>query len=149
MFIGCLPLTSLFRSSLTCFYNETCLDQVKMAMMINSGSSNLSIPILDANVSSRFKPDTPLETIVNALMVETWDSAVDYAAYFQQCKVTACSYELSEHNNALVVLLRVLGLCKSNNLSRITSNQFILYRTYRWWNNCCTWNSSSLASDHW
>lgn len=84
--------------------------------MINGVVSNVSVPILDANMVSRFKPDTPLETIINSLMVETWNSAVDYAAYFKQCQVTACSYEISERNDVVVVLLRVLGLCESYNL---------------------------------
>ena len=31
MFIGCLPITSLRLSTLECFYNQTCLNQIQQA----------------------------------------------------------------------------------------------------------------------
>ena len=112
MFIGCLPLSSLLRSSLSCFYNDTCLTQVLVALELPVIAPDLRFSILHSTVGSRFKPDASLETILNVLLVETWTLAIDYSAYFKQCDATTCTYSLTERKHPLNTLSKLLGLCE-------------------------------------
>ena len=66
LYMGCFVIQSVLQSTLECFFNQTCLDAVQ-AEIISPGSIN--IPILDAN-QTRFLPQTHIETIVDALMIE-------------------------------------------------------------------------------
>ena len=112
MFIGCLPLSSLLRSSLSCFYNDTCLTQVLVALKLTMVAPDLQVSVLNSTIGSRFKPDTSLESILNALLVETWTLVIDYSAYFKQCDTTTCTYLLTERKHPLNTLSKLLGLCE-------------------------------------
>ena len=112
MFIGCLPLSSLLRSSLSCFYNETCIRRVQVALQFNIHFPTFRASPLSVTMVSEFKPDTPIENIINSLMVETWTSTVDYLAYFQQCQAKTCTYSIAQRNNVPTIAAKLLGLCE-------------------------------------
>ena len=113
MFVGCLPLSSLLHSSLACFYNETCLEQVKTALMLRAVAPSLNLEVLNANMTSIYKPNTSLATILYSLLVETTDYSINYTAYFNQCQVTSCTYSVAQRNSLIDIITRVLGLCES------------------------------------
>jgi hypothetical protein len=113
MFVGCLPLSSLLHSTLACFYNETCLDQVKTALMLRNIAPSLNLAVLSANMSSIYKSNTSLATILHSLLVETTDYLINYTAYFNQCQVNSCTYSFTQRNSLIDIITRVLGLCES------------------------------------
>lgn len=112
MFVGCLPITSLLHSSLSCFYNETCFTQIQAALESNTTHFTQKLSALDPTVPSRFEQNTPLGTIVKSLMIEEWSYTLNYSSYFDQCKVSSCTYTLSQRNSVLEIALKVLGLCE-------------------------------------
>lgn len=112
MFIGCLPVTSLLQSSLACFYNETCILEIQTALELTLVNFTENFIALDPTVSSRFEPTTPLETIIKSLMIEEWRYVFNYSSYFDECKLSTCTYTSIERNSFLDITLRLLGLCK-------------------------------------
>lgn len=112
MFIGCLPLSSLMQSSLACFYNKSCLEQIHQALQILNLAPKLTISALNATVSSRFKPDTSLDNIINALLIESWVSTIEYEKYFNQCNISSCVYIEEQRSSPLLITLKLLGLCE-------------------------------------
>ena len=108
MFIGCLPLTSLRFSSLTCFYDQLCLNQIKQAINL----SNLSIIPLETTQSHGFSVNTSLSEIIDNLMLREWTNNIDYSEYFNQCQPVQCTYSIMKRNNILVIFTTLLGLCK-------------------------------------
>ena len=108
MFIGCLPLTSLRLSSLECFYDQQCLNNIQQAMNL----SNLLIMPLSANQSNRLAVNRSLDRIIGNLMLNEWTNDINYSEYFHQCQSTQCTYSITERNNLLVVFTTLLGLCK-------------------------------------
>jgi hypothetical protein len=113
MFVGCLPLTSLLHSSLACFYNETCLNQVKAVLKVSTVANSTNLAALKTNVNSSYTPNTKLATILDALLVENSDYSINYSAYFNQCQVNSCTYVVFKRDDIIDVITRVLGLCKS------------------------------------
>lgn len=106
MFIGCLPVTSLFQSSLACFYNETCIFEIQRALGFDSTNFAQNFVALDSTASSKFEPTTPMETIIKGLMVEEWTYVFNYSSYFDQCKISSCSYSSLERNSFIAIVLR-------------------------------------------
>ena len=112
MFIGCLPLSSLRHSSLSCFYNVTCLLQLETALEFDFVTIGRNISALNITMASGFTPNTPLRNIIDSLMIEDWTFQVDYLSYFNQCNVASCTYTYVQRNNFLTIFTKVIGLCK-------------------------------------
>lgn len=108
MLIGCLPITSLRLSTLQCFYDQNCLDQVKNTLNIQ----NISIIPLNITQSSKFPMNITFNQVIDNLMLEKWTYDVDYDKYFSECSPKQCSYSIVKENNALVIFTTLLGLCK-------------------------------------
>ena len=108
MKIGCLPVTSLRLSTLECFYNQTCVDEVKASFQLQ----NLSITALDSSQSSQYSLNTTLDYIIDSLFLEQSTENVNYSAYYEQCNPQQCSYSLVARNSVLSIFTTLLGLCK-------------------------------------
>ncbi len=101
--LGCSSLESLLRSTLSCLYNQTCLNLINIA--------NLStINPLDALLSSRFSPNMTVEEIIPTIFIEQWSSNVSYSAFFTLCQPLSCSYSMSQRKDFLKIITILLGL---------------------------------------
>jgi len=108
MKIGCLPLTSLRLSTLECFYNQTCVDEVKASFHLQ----NLSITALNSSHSSQYSMNTSLDHIIDNLFLEQSTENIDYIAYFDECNPQQCTYTHINQNYPLLIFTTLLGLCK-------------------------------------
>ena len=106
LLVGCFVVSSVFESSLGCFFNQTCLDRVQGAI---SSKRRIDISILDAN-STRFSPDSLIGTIVDDLMVESWNENIEYDEYYEQCAPEQCTYTYTSRNNPFQIVTTILGL---------------------------------------
>jgi len=108
LFIGCLPLDSLLKSTLECFYNQTCLDII-ISYMNHSSKSFYSHSFSVLN-QSRFSPSTTFETLMDVLFVEEWKINMSYIHYFQQCQPSFCQYSIEQRKNILYILTMIISL---------------------------------------
>ena len=102
---GCLPINSLVQSSLECFYNQTCVDQ--LASFVVGGEQFSAI---DLHPQSLFHQNSTVESILNGVMIEHWKSNFSYPDYFYHCKPMFCSYFIHERRTAIFVLTQIIGL---------------------------------------
>jgi hypothetical protein len=106
-YIGCLPIDSLFFSTLKSFYNQTALDSFSRFFSNSSGN----FTCLNANQRTIFFPsNTTLETIIKANFIEQWGNKTNYASYFNMCAPKSCAYTISKRFNSLYSISFVLGL---------------------------------------
>lgn len=105
---GCMPLKSLLKSTLECYYNETCFN----AILISLPTSNSSFEILrmNNNFNNGSNPKTTIETLANKLMIEQWSTQINYSLYFNTCKPLSCSYSYTKRMNILYIITTLLGL---------------------------------------
>lgn len=122
MFIGCLPLSSLLQSSLSCFYNTNCFQQFQKILNLESVVPSLNISVLNKTVVSHFTPETPLKNIMDDLMIEDWSFQLDYLSYFHQCNVESCTYTYVQRNDIVSIFSRLLGVCKYQSFVNKNSN---------------------------
>ena len=106
LFVGCHVIPSVFISTLECFFNETCVNAIQDETNANKSSI---IPILQIN-ATKFAPNTPIETLVNHLMIETWNKDIEYNLYYEQCALEQCTYTFEAGDSVLKAVTTILGL---------------------------------------
>lgn len=107
--IGCTPSESLFASTLECFYNWSCIDQL-MQMIDDQHPSQMPSPL---NIEkSRFYVNTTVSNLVNHLFIEQWLTMSNYSSYFHRCSPTSCSYTYRQQLDSFYTatyLISILG----------------------------------------
>lgn len=102
LFVGCYPLESLLKSTLECFYNGSCLEELQLM--------NTSFTQLDNSLLRQFEENSTLEFLLSRLMVDGWSSNVSYENYYDQCAPSSCWYSYFEHRPAVEVITSLLAL---------------------------------------
>ena len=117
IFLGCTPLDSLLMSSLSCFFSSTCLESFLSAIPL-TGTGLLyadvfsMAPLNFSSNSTRFRPNDTFETIINALFIDHWSSAISYTHYFDACQPLHCTYVFTQRldiTRAATIFLSVFG----------------------------------------
>ena len=103
---GCFAIESVLQSTLQCFFDQICLNNV--LSFFPSVSFSIS-PLKLAN-DSQFSPQSIIQTLANQLFAERWSTVGSYADYFSHCAPISCTYFYSDGANALVILTTLLGL---------------------------------------
>jgi hypothetical protein len=102
--IGCFILDSLLLSSLECFYNTTCINELQ-GYISNSDKKNLFL-----SLPTRFEPTDPIELLLKELMIENWSKKIDYDAYYQTCQVQSCFYTYNNQHPTLYIIILILSI---------------------------------------
>lgn len=104
--ISCYVISSVQQSSLECFFNQTCLDAVQREIKSNR---SINISILDTH-STHFKSVSLIGTILENVMIETWNEEMNYDEYFQKCAPEKCVYTYTAPLNRLYIMTTIVGL---------------------------------------
>lgn len=100
-YIGCSIMEGLFLSSFQCFFDQACIDGLRIfqsAIALNSSSS------------SRYPPDTKLNEIIENLFIEDYNSSISYDEYYSQCKPLSCTYAMEIVREPIEVFTTCLGI---------------------------------------
>ena len=101
--VGCFPMESLLRSTLSCLYNQTCLQ------LINIGNVS-SIRPLNRSLHSRYSINSTVEDLSVEAFMEEWSLNISYSTFFSTCNPAICTYSISQKKDALQVTTILLGL---------------------------------------
>ena len=104
---GCFVLESLLKSSLSCFFDQSCLDLVQLFLQLDAKKS---ITALDPALTNWYSPTTTIGDIVDQLMVERWNWLAIHAAYYAACQPKECTYTSIDRNDAIYIATTVFGL---------------------------------------
>lgn len=104
-FLDCFVSQAVLGSTLECFFNETCLHNIKLGISLNS---SITLPALPVN-ATRFSPKASIGTIIGEL-VEVWGEDINYSQYYTQCSPNLCFYTFTAGNNALYALTTLIAL---------------------------------------
>ncbi|CAF3592628.1 unnamed protein product [Rotaria sordida] len=112
-YVGCLSSQALIQSTLECFYNRTCLDQIQSYIDYNQFS--LNVTPLNISKLSRYSPKTSIEEMLKDLFIEEWNSLTDYDQYYKQCQPSYCQYQYVEQYSVSSIT-KLTGLVSGLNL---------------------------------
>jgi len=107
MYTACYPIQGLIQSSLQCFYSEQCIENVMSKTFMDSSIYPAS---LDSSLTSRYLPNTSIETILNQLMIEQWNINNLYENYYTQCQPYQCTYSIKHRNHFIYIITTITGL---------------------------------------
>jgi hypothetical protein len=103
--VDCLPSLMTYKSSLECFYNQSCLD-----LLFAVYSRAINISILNGSSSSRFLRTTILQKIIEELFLEEITNHTLFRAYYEQCHPISCSYTYSHRFDWIFVVTTFVAL---------------------------------------
>lgn len=106
VYFACSIIQAVRASTLECFFNQTCFDIV---LNETASSQSINISILEENLT-RFMPETPLGSVIDELMIESWGEDANYTKYYASCLPKFCTYTISLRDNFLYALTALLGL---------------------------------------
>ena len=101
--VGCLPVDSILSSTLECFYNQSCLNK-----LLSFFSTTERFNAMIASEKSCFSYNTPIQVIVNHVMVEEWITNISYDKYYAQCAPISCTYSKLERPDFVSVMGKVI-----------------------------------------
>lgn len=110
---GCFVTDSLMLSTLECFYfNSTCFPVV-MKHIRNAYEQNALNPswtdvhpLVYDETSSRFPPNTSVSSILEALLIERWETSFWYEHYYETCAPKYCTYSITIRAKSVAEVLR-------------------------------------------
>ena len=106
-YLGCYTIEALLQSDLQCFYDQTCIDNLLSYFQV---SSIMNVTALDMSLSNHFLENATIESVLNELMVEEWNSSSMYDKYYNECQPKQCSYTRTTKNSAIYIVTTVIGL---------------------------------------
>ena len=104
---ACYIIESLLVSSFQCFYDEQCFDNVTYYI---KSTVQINATVVDPSLSKKFTVNSTVGDMIDALMVEQWNSSIAFANYYAECEPTECTYTIESKNDAIYIVTIVFGL---------------------------------------
>ena len=106
-YTGCYITEALLQSSLECFYNQSCIEQVQSFILSNV---SLRVEALDSLLPSEYKSTSTINDLLLQLMIEQWNLSTMYEGYYNECQPAQCVYRYETRNDAIYIVTTVIGL---------------------------------------
>ncbi|UJR18445.1 hypothetical protein I4U23_005350 [Adineta vaga] len=106
---GCLPVTSILASTLECFYDQICIDQLLSYFPTN----DKNFQSLLINNQSIFNSKSTIQSIVNNLMIKNLTINISYEKYYSQCTPSSCIYFQNSHYDFKFIIKKLISLFAS------------------------------------
>ena len=101
---GCLPIDSLLLSTLICFYNQTCIDNI-----ISYYRTKKTFTAMSVFKKSQYRSNSTIQSMINQLMIEEWITDVSYEKYYLQCAPISCIYTIFNRYNFVFIFTKLIG----------------------------------------
>ncbi|CAF1222349.1 unnamed protein product [Adineta steineri] len=113
----CSTTDSLMFSTLECYYsNSDCLSILqnyskKTYLFHNEYGSWFDIhPLIYNSTTSSFPPNTSISTIIEAIMIERWNSSSSYNQFYKSCAPSYCTYAKRIRRTIVEVMIKLISM---------------------------------------
>ena len=104
LFTGCLSSETIRSSTLICFFNQSCVDQISYWLNISH------LQAMDIHSLAQFDSDATIRDIENDIFVDRWNISLSHRVFYEQCAPDRCTYTLVQHNSIWLIVTIVFGL---------------------------------------
>lgn len=111
----CWIVNSVLESTLSCWYNHSCIDNLREILAADDLFLNQNVTVLNITAPSRFPFDVRVKTLVNEIMVERWNYSKSYSNYYHKCRPVYCLYSYQKRPNILYIITAVISIFGSLN----------------------------------
>jgi hypothetical protein len=112
-YVGCSLFETLTQSTLECFYNQTCLDAIRLHLNSTLFYTLKPIPELVAMSHTNRWPNATTETvqsILDQMLIVEWLSNISFALYYQSCAPISCTLEYQARQEIFLILVSVFSV---------------------------------------
>lgn len=102
---ACTPVDSLLGSSLECFYNQNCINQ-----LLTFFNTDEKFWAMNQSSVSQFQVNATVQSLINYLFVEKWTLNISYENYFSQCAPAFCTYSTSQRRSGTFVSTKLISI---------------------------------------
>jgi hypothetical protein len=106
-YIGCYVLEALLQSTLECFYDQTCINDLQVYF---SSSSAINAIALNSYSPSNYSINSTIKDLVGNLMIEQWNVSTMYERYYNECQPTQCTYRIETRNDLIYIVTTLFGI---------------------------------------
>ncbi len=103
----CYVIESLLQSTLECFFNQQCIDQLQGYI---SPSSSMMVTALDLSLPSLYSTNSTIQELVDSLMIEQWNVSVNYEKYYNECRPIQCIYTFETRNDLIYIVTTLFAI---------------------------------------
>jgi hypothetical protein len=107
LYIGCFVIEALLQSTMECFYNQTCINQLQSYL---NSSLPMNVTALDTSLPTQYFINSTIEELLDNLMVEQWNSSQLYDSYYNECQPAQCTYTYVTKNDIIYIVTTLVGL---------------------------------------
>ncbi|CAF1562192.1 unnamed protein product [Adineta steineri] len=107
LYIGCYVIEALLQSTLQCFYDQNCIDELQVYL---TTASPMNATALDPSLSSQYSENSTIENLLNSLMIEEWNSTQIYDRYYDECQPIECTYTIKTRNSIIYIITTMFGI---------------------------------------
>ncbi|CAF1014240.1 unnamed protein product [Adineta steineri] len=107
LLIGCYGFEALLQSNLICFFNQSCIDGLRKAILFKD---NFTTSALDQAKLFYFNPNSTIRSMMEKAMVEKWVNSSNYDGYYNQCRPIYCKYTYKNKNNTIYIITTLFAL---------------------------------------
>ena len=106
-YYGCYVIESLLQSTLQCFYDQNCIDNIQDYL---SSTSPINVTALDPSLPSLYSENSSIHDLLDKLMIEEWNVTKMYDAYYSECQPRECSYTIQSRNDVIYIITTLIGV---------------------------------------
>jgi hypothetical protein len=106
-YIGCYVIEALLQSTLECFYDQECIDQLQSFIF---WSPLINPRALNSSLSSVYSINSTIKDLIDNLMIEEWNVSTIYETYYNECHPTQCTYKLEINNDIIYIVTTLFGI---------------------------------------
>ena len=103
--VGCYVVEALMQSTLECFYNSICLNQVQS---IINYSAAPNITALSPSFTSH--PNSTVQRLIEQFMIDQWSESVSYSSYYEKCQPSHCTATYNGRNDLIYIVTFLIGM---------------------------------------
>ncbi|CAF0930761.1 unnamed protein product, partial [Adineta steineri] len=133
LYTGCYIIESLLQSSLQCFYDQACIDNIILYL---GSSTVINVTALDISLSIQYLENSTIADVLEQLMVEDWNSSsiqyvsasvIPSSVFKPQTEAFISQFISSTNENFLLSLSMILNITQSNGLLSGELNNYDIY----------------------
>ncbi|UJR19386.1 hypothetical protein I4U23_022516 [Adineta vaga] len=106
-YLGCYPIEALLQSTLECFFDDSCIQQIQTYVRL---SSTIQVQSLNSSSLTKYVESSTIKDIIENLMIERWNFYPMYENYYDECKPIQCIYSYETRNDIIYIVTTIFGL---------------------------------------
>jgi hypothetical protein len=106
-YTGCNVIQSLLQSTLECFYDQQCINNLQGPIW---SSSAINMIALNESLSSVYFKNSTIKELLDNLMIEQWNFFSIFENYYNQCQPIKCIYTFETNNDMIYIVTTLFGI---------------------------------------